>query len=64
MVLPEDRVPQRLPLSRPSVLIMEVFKVFLMDRVPQGVPLSRLDVRLLNDRCHEPRFMAVMTEWV
>ena len=58
---PEDRVPQRLPLSRPSVLIVEVFKVFLVDRVPQRLPLSRLFLRLLIDRCHEPRFMAVMT---
>ena len=34
-----DRVPQRLPLSRPSLLI--VFKVFPEDRVPQRLPLSR-----------------------
>ena len=60
-VFPEDRVPQRLPLSRPSVLIVEVFKVFLVDRVPQRLPLSRLFLRILIDRCHEPRFMAVMT---
>ena len=60
-VFPEDRVPQRLPLSRPSVLIVEVFKVFPVDRVPQRLPLSRLFLRLLIDRNHEPRFMAVMT---
>ena len=60
-VFPEDRVPQRLPLSRPSLLIVEVFKVFPVDRVPQRLPLSRLFLRLLIDRNHEPRFMAVMT---
>ena len=60
-VFPEDRVPQRLLLSRPSVLIVEVLKVFLVDRVPQRLPSSRLFLRLLIDRCHKPRFMAVMT---
>ena len=56
----KDRVPQRLLLSRPSVFIV-VHKVFLVDRVPQRLPLSRLFLRILIDRCHGPRFMAVMT---
>ena len=60
-VFPEDRVPQRLLLSRPSVLIVEVLSVFLVDRVPQRLPSSRLFLRLFIDRCHKPRFMAVMT---
>ena len=56
-----DRVPQRLLLSRPSVFIVEVHKVLLVDRVPQRLLASRLFLRLLIDRCHGPRFMAVMT---
>ena len=60
-VFPENRVPQRLLLSRPSVLIVEVLSVFLVDRVPQRLPSSRLFLRLLIGRCHKPRFMAVMT---
>ena len=40
-VFPEDRVPQRLPLSRPSVLLVEVFKVFLPDMSPDSVLRSR-----------------------
>ena len=60
-VFPEDRVPQCLLLSRPSVLIVEVLNVFLVDRVPQRLPSSRLFLGLLIDRCHKPRFMAVMT---
>ena len=60
-VFPEDKVPQHLLLSRPSVLIVEVLMVFLVDRVPQRLPSSRLFLRLLIDRCHKPRFMAVMT---
>ena len=45
-VFPEDRVPQRLPLSRPSLLI--VFKVFPEDRVPQRLPLSRPSVLIVE----------------
>ena len=43
------------------MLIVEVLNVFLVDRVPQRLPSSRLFLRLLIDRCHKPRFMAVMT---
>ena len=60
-VFPEDRVPQCLLLSRPSVLIVEVLSVFLVDRVPQRLPSSRIFLRLLILRCHKPLFMAVMT---
>ena len=60
-VFPEDRVPQCLLLSRPSVLIVEVLSVFLVDRVPQRLPSSRLLLRLLIGRCHKPRFMVDMT---
>ena len=44
-----------------TIGVDQVFKVFLLDRVPQRLPLSRLFLRLLIDRNHEPRFMAVMT---
>ena len=43
------------------VVLKEVFNVFLVDRVPQRLPSSRIFLRLLILRCHEPRFMAVMT---
>ena len=44
-VFPKDRVPQRLPVSRPSFLLVEVFMVSLPDRVqrrfrPQNAFLS------------------------
>ena len=108
-VFPKDRVPQRLPESRPSFLsrgglhglpqrqgstasageqtivvdrgglqgfprgqgstasaveqtiVVDRLQGFPEDRVPQRLPLSRLFPRLLIDRCHEPRLMAVMT---
>ena len=63
-VFPEDRVPQRLLLSRPSVLIVEVLNVFLVDRVPQRLPSSRLFLRLFIDRCHKPRFMTSGCAWL
>ena len=59
-VFPEDSVPQRLLLSRPSVLVVEVLNVFLVDRVPQRLPSSRLLLRLFIGRCHKPRFMVDM----
>ena len=40
-VFPKDRVPQRLPVSRPSFLLVEVFMGFPKDRVPQRLPVSR-----------------------
>ena len=46
-VFPEDRVPQRLPLSRPSLLI--VFKVFPEDRVPPLVVEMPFLFRLVGD---------------
>ena len=39
--LPQGQVPQRLPVSRPSSLLVEVFKVFPKDRFPQRLPVSR-----------------------
>ena len=65
---PRDRAQQRFVeqnmLTFPFLMVVlerEVFKVFLVDRVPHRLPLSRLFLRLLIDRCHEPRFLAVMT---
>ena len=40
-VFPEDRVPQRLLFSKPSVWIVEVLNVFLVDRVPQRLPFEQ-----------------------
>ena len=49
-VFPVDRVPQRLPVSSPSFLLVEVFKGFPKDRVPQRLPVSRPSFLLVEMR--------------
>ena len=60
-VFPKDRVPQRLPVSRPSFLLVEVFKGFPKDRVPQRLPVSRPSFLLveMRSRCCSGRRRSV-----